>query len=967
MRKIVARSARYAAYGAGALVVLCAAAALVLPVFLDTPAVERELQAKLSQAVQGSVAWEKLSLRLLPTPRGALSGFRAEFPGVASVLAEDVDVHLRLAPLFHGRAEIASLSLSKPVIRVEIAPAPPAKGDADAQPDPFDAYRSAVEAIRAFAPEAEVDVENADLDIRIAGMPPLRVRGLEAHASTASKGLKLDLSAAGESWSRLKLSASVDFADLSGAAQLDVAGLKAQPWLDRLLDGSPVGVALPAASVRAGARTDGKSSLEGDVDVRAGSVEILRAAERVQLPDVALAGKVGLTGKEISLQLSSARLGAVRLAGGSFRYSLKDGYTSGVSQFDLDLAQVMDGVRRLMPENARGALARLPITGRAQGRATFNLEDSSWGALIEVRESDSSIGIEGLPGPVRIASGSANVTADAVKIDRAAVSMLDSRTVASAIVDYGGRLRIEGAASEGSVGENTLAWVWKTAKLPPRLALKTPVRIDVQRAAWRDKQLSLAATALFDAGPSVAVDLGWTSGSLDLRRAAIKDARSDAQIALRTKATLLEGKFSGSLGSSTIAALLKDVKVPSGGASGDLAFRFDLRNPERFSAKGSLKGEAVDLSWLLDRPVIVERVELDADGQKLRVRRAEVNWADQRLAMRGELARAADGAPIIDAQLESPGVLVDALLQRSGEKQAPAAEEKRPADEAVWKQWPLPVRGRIALRTDFIQYGERKAAPVAAVLVLEERRASLELQQVQLCGISLPLTVEATPKGLSIAGRIIARKQQLEETARCLTEQGLQISGEFDLSADLRTQGRLHELLPNLQGTVSAQAREGNVMKFALLGNILSMKGVSDLLKEGAPKADSAGFPYRSLSAKGRFAGGRFIVDESGFDSSAFGLAANGWISLVDYDSKLTVLVAPFARVDRLARKVPILGYIAGGALTSIPVGVSGDIRDPRVVPLGPEAVGSELIGIFARTLKLPGELIPKIEAPESR
>ena len=402
MRKIVARSARYAAYGAGALVVLCAAAALVLPVFLDTPAVERELQAKLSQAVQGSVAWEKLSLRLLPTPRGALSGFRAEFPGVASVLAEDVDVHLRLAPLFHGRAEIASLSLSKPVIRVEIAPAPPAKGDADAQPDPFDAYRSAVEAIRAFAPEAEVDVENADLDIRIAGMPPLRVRGLEAHASTASKGLKLDLSAAGESWSRLKLSASVDFADLSGAAQLDVAGLKAQPWLDWLLDGLPVGVALPAASVRAGARTDGKSRLEGDVDLRAGSVEILRAAERVQLPDVALAGKVGLTGKEISLQLSSARLGAVRLAGGSFRYSLKDGYTSGVSQFDLDLAQVMDGVRRLMPENARGALARLPITGRAQGRATFNLEDSSWGALIEVRESDSSIGIEGLPGPVMV-------------------------------------------------------------------------------------------------------------------------------------------------------------------------------------------------------------------------------------------------------------------------------------------------------------------------------------------------------------------------------------------------------------------------------------------------------------------------------------------------------------------------------------------------------------------------------------
>jgi hypothetical protein len=131
------------------------------------------------------------------------------------------------------------------------------------------------------------------------------------------------------------------------------------------------------------------------------------------------------------------------------------------------------------------------------------------------------------------------------------------------------------------------------------------------------------------------------------------------------------------------------------------------------------------------------------------------------------------------------------------------------------------------------------------------------------------------------------------------------------------------------------------------------------MLKEGAPKADSEGFSYRSLSARGRFEAGRFIIDESAFDSSAVGLAATGWISIVDYQSKLSVLVAPFARIDRIARKVPIIGYVMGGALTSIPVGVSGDIRDPLVVPLGPSAVTSELLGIFERTLKLPGKLVP--------
>jgi len=306
-------------------------------------------------------------------------------------------------------------------------------------------------------------------------------------------------------------------------------------------------------------------------------------------------------------------------------------------------------------------------------------------------------------------------------------------------------------------------------------------------------------------------------------------------------------------------------------------------------------------------------------------------------------------------------VVIDALLPKAGGKAA-APEEKaksRATDEALWTQWPLPVRGRISLRTEFIQYGERKAEPVVAVLALEEQKASLELQQVQLCGISLPLTVEGTSKGLAIAARIVAQKQQLEQTARCLTEQGLLITGDFDLRADLRTRGRPRELLPNLEGTVSAESRDGRVMKFALLGNILSMKSVSDMLKEGESKVDSTGFPYRGLSAKGRFAGGRFIIDESAFNSSAVGLAATGWISLVGYDSKLSVLVAPFARLDRLARDIPILGYIVGGALTSIPVGVSGDIRDPLVVPLGPSAVTSELMGIFERTIKLPGKLVP--------
>jgi len=964
------RAARYAAYTAIALVALVVAAAFVIPAFLDLRSVEAELQAKLSEAVHGGVAWEKLEIRLLPSPRGALSNVRAEIPGTASVRAAEVEAHLRLLPLLRGRAEIASLSLSKPVIALEIAPRSTGKekpGE-EAPADPLEVYRSAIEAVRRFAPESVFEIENADLDVRVAGLPAIRLRRLEVRAKTGSSGLKVELAAESEYWSGLKLSSQVAFSDLSGTASVKIAEARPQVWLDHFLAKSPVSVTFPAASLRAEVRFDGKEKLECDFDLGAASVEIVRAAASLPVPNVALTGKVSADRREIAVTLKDVQLGASRLGAGSVRYPFKDGALSAVAEFDVDLAQAMDGTRRLLANEAGEALAAIqPVTGRAQGQVKFEMPRSGWNALVEIRKSDSSITVEGLPGPLNLASASLSVTRDSVKIGRADVSMLDSRALASATIGYGKQLRIEGTVAEGSVGENLLTWVWKAAGAPPHLALKTPIRVAVQRATWSPKgPFDISATAAFDAGPSVGAELAWTPKSLDIRRATIKDSRSDATLALHMEKTLLEGRFSGSLQSTSIGAALRSASVPSGGGSGDLRFRVDLRHPERFLAVGKLRGESIDLSWLLARPVTIERVDLDADGTKLRIGQASVSWSGQRFTLRGDLARAADGAPVIDAQLESPGVVVDALLPKAGAKQAAEEEKTKPraADEALWTLWPLPVRGRIVLRSEFIQYGERKAAPVVAALVLEEQKASLELEQVQLCGISLPLTVEGTPKGLAIAARIAAQKQQLEQTARCLTEQGLLITGEFDLRADLRTRGRLRELLPNLEGTVSAESRDGRVMKFALLGNILSMKGVSDMLKEGESKVDSKGFPYRSLSAKGHFAGGRFIIDESAFNSSAVGLAATGWISLKDYDSRLSVLVAPFARVDRLARSVPIFGYIAGGALTSIPVGVSGDIRDPRVVPLGPSAVTSELMGIFERTLKLPGRLVPSEGAP---
>ena len=1073
------RAVRYLAWLAAAIVVLVVAAALILPQILDLPTVKAELQRKLSEAVQGEVAWEDLGIRILPSPRAIVRKARIGIPRLLEVSTDELAVRLAFWPLLLGRAEVVSVTLLRPAISLDIPPAREApdtgKGkDDDPRLDLAQTYRATVGAladiVQRFAPDTVLSIEDARLEFSAPGILPIALHDVSVRARTGHTGMDLDAAMAGTHWARVKIAAHLKFADLSGDADIEVAGFKPQPWLDHYLVKSPVRVAIPAGDLRVRARTDGKTTLEGEFDARAGSVGVLRAGERIQIADVEVKGKMTAGAGELGLHLADARFGPATLTGGSLRYSPKDGLLTGDIGYDLDLAQGMDYTRRLIPASAAAVLSWFqPVTGRAQGRvklalghpdwsvgvhiaktdASIQVRDlpapvrlahgivevdrhgvkvsraaasmpaghvrlstlrhsyrkgataadaefdvdiaqgmelarrasgsdlaiiqsaggrarghaklaftrKTWSVGVEIQKADAQVQVKGLPGPTGLSSGSVHVTPDSVKVDRAVVTLLDARATGSTTVSFGDELRVRGSITEGTVGGKFLEWVWQIAEAPQYMALKTPINVTARQFAWGPKgALDVNATALFSGGQSVGVDLGWTSGALHVRRATVKDQRSDAIFIARTAGSGLEGQFSGSLHGGSIAAMLKSPIPHEGTLSGKLRFAFDRDRPRDASAEGNLKGDSLDLSWLTGQPLRIERIDLAAEGASLRVREAMVNWAGQRATIRGDLKQGT-GGPVIDAQLDSPGLDLDALLETT------ANSRKEPAGKRESSRlWPLPVTGQLVLRSDFLQRGRYRVAPVAATLELQPERARLELQQARLCGMSLPMTIEATPTGLRASARITAQKQQLQQTAHCLSGQNVLITGEFDLSAEIASQGKPGGFARNLQGSVVADMRDGSVMKFALLGNILSMQNVSALMKEGGPKLEAKGFPYRDMKIKGRFDTGRFLLEEGAFHSDAVGLAASGWISLTEPQSRLSVLVAPFSRVDELVRSVPVVGYVVGGVFTSVPVGVSGDIRDPLVVPLGPTAIGSEVLGIFERTLKLPVKLVTPAE-----
>jgi hypothetical protein len=82
---------------------------------------------------------------------------------------------------------------------------------------------------------------------------------------------------------------------------------------------------------------------------------------------------------------------------------------------------------------------------------------------------------------------------------------------------------------------------------------------------------------------------------------------------------------------------------------------------------------------------------------------------------------------------------------------------------------------------------------------------------------------------------------------------------------------------------------------------------------------------------------------------------------LVNQRIDLVVAVAPLKTVDWIVRHIPIVGYILGGTLVSIPVKVQGDLYDPTISPLDPAEVGLGFLGIMERTLNFPIKFIKRI------
>ena len=327
---------------------------------------------------------------------------------------------------------------------------------------------------------------------------------------------------------------------------------------------------------------------------------------------------------------------------------------------------------------------------------------------------------------------------------------------------------------------------------------------------------------------------------------------------------------------------------------------------------------------------------------------AQIEWEDSQINLQGGAVFSEDEVSL-DVQLAADRLNWEQIDQITSVEKATAPGEK------------MELLGDLKVELDNFTYDSFTWRPVHADISFDKSNTRIVIHKADICGIQSPGLFTVSGDTFELDFNPIAKDQDLDTSIACLFDKQHWMAGSFNLDGELRAKSRPSEFPKSLTGNLAFNSAEGRIYRFGMLAKIFALLNVTEIYRGEVPDLKGEGFAYNSMTANGVFEDGKLIISDTFIDSPSMGIAIEGDVDLGKNKVDLIVLVAPFKTVDRIVKIIPLVGNILGGNLISIPFRAIGDLGDPDVIPLSPTAVGSGLLGILERTLKLPITIIQPV------
>jgi hypothetical protein len=697
----------------------------------------------------------------------------------------------------------------------------------------------------------------------------------------------------------------------------------------------------------------GESTASLKTKVEISEMNLMARYDPIPYPVEIDQGQFSFDGERIGLKGLSGKVGRSTFSGLTANLGIDKKQDLEVLSGNLSLV-----LGELYPWLSSAEAAKSPFEGvpSVKGRLHLNTvklagpisrpEDWRFETAGELR--DVEVKASSLPGPITIGSGKLRATQKKFSFYNFQTELLDASFNLDGSLDgylqgiEKGDLNIRGSMTPKDIHQLSNLFGLKS-KIPVR----SPLSISEGHLSWtKAGDRSFKGNIAVKEGPQISLDVFQGTDRLKVNRLRINDGPSQADMTFDFQGRMLGVTFSGELSERTLDRIFEGYPFQDGWVQGDFQANIDLDQPTRSTAQGKIRARDLTSPWELKQPLKISEISLDAQKNRVSVGLASFTWGVERFTLSGDITFSKEKVKL-DLNLSTGNINLEELegIFGKGKKRA----DERPA---------LSVEGNIRLKSESVKFRQYKWTPFVADVSFGDGGAEVEIKEASLCGMDTPGVVKVSDDYVSLNVEPSFKGQEIESAFRCLLNHDVRATGTFELHGRIMAQGRPEDLLKAMEGNIEFHAKDGRINYALGLIRIVEFLNVTEIYRGKLPDVRKEGLLYDRLTLKVALQKDKMIFKEWTLDGPTMEIAGHGEIDLADQKINFTVLVAPLKTVDRIIKAIPLVRDIFAGTLLIIPVKVHGDLNDPRVTPLSPSAVGTELLTMMKRTLGLPFKVI---------
>jgi hypothetical protein len=590
-----------------------------------------------------------------------------------------------------------------------------------------------------------------------------------------------------------------------------------------------------------------------------------------------------------------------------------------------------------------------------------------------------------LPGPSSIEQVSVQADQENVRISRCEMRLSDQKMNLNGDLKHRnwqgwqGWLELSGTAKEG-----ISQWIKAKGWIPTLYFPRTPCTLNYLKVAWDPKRTDVKGEIISDLenkkATKVKLDLSSGPKEFSIKDLTITTPGEKANFSLNLQKIPRENlllNWEGCLKGDILDKILEENKLLSGYIMGSCNLSCLLEDPSSVRLKGPIKASELNWHWGVTEPIAVKYANLAGHNSWTDIEKLSLRINGESVMSKG---RASFSKHTIDLDLDLKS---DSLSWENLSRLLKTFKGKYPSPDLT----PTPkspnssrfLTGKVNFELDRFKYTSRKKAPgpdadrkatdfvwhplTGHVKLLPQEKMSISVSSGVICGLNTTGTWRSGPgPGLKILSISTDHDEKLlfQKVLSCLGFEQNILEGPFVFNAYLEGTSDNWQ-----RGTVELRSANGKIRRMTLLSKIFSVLNVIDLFSKNVlPGLLTKGFPFSQMDIKGNIKDNNLIIDHAIIKGEGLNLFGSGKIDLDDMDSDMIILVAPLKTIDTIVSKVPLLGKAVGGkdaAIVAFPVKINGQIKDPKVTVLSPDAVSGAMIDLIKNTLMLPFHILSPI------